>query len=129
MDSVILVVHLLITFSLIGLVLLQKTDSSAMGGMGGGVSVNNLMRPRSRANPLTRATTFLGVAVFATSLGLAFLAKQQTSPSSILDLPVSGSEAVPSVSENVQVPEAELADPASSLAPNLEPSVPTVPNE
>ena len=129
MVSVILVVHLLITVSLIGLVLLQKTDSSAMGGMGGGVSVNNLMRPRSRANPLTRATTFLGIAFFATSLGLAFLAKQQTSPSSILDLPVSGSEAVPSVSESVQVPEAELADPASSLAPNLEPSVPTVPNE
>jgi preprotein translocase subunit SecG len=131
MENVVLVIHLLITLSMIGLVLLQKTDSSAMGGMGGGgVSVNNLMRPRSRANPLTRATTFLGITFFATSLGLAVIAKQQMGSSSILDLSVGGMEAVPSVSESVQVPQ---ADPASSLAPNLapnlEPQVPTVPNE
>ncbi len=64
MLSVVLVIHLLIALSLIGVVLLQKTDSSAMGGMGGGVSVNNLMRPSSRPNPFTRANTFLGMAFF-----------------------------------------------------------------
>tara|TARA_R110000868_G_scaffold139534_3_gene354459 strand:- start:346 stop:729 length:384 start_codon:yes stop_codon:yes gene_type:complete len=127
MLSVVLVIHLLIALSLIGVVLLQKTDSSAMGGMGGGVSVNNLMRPRSRPNPLTRATTFLGMAFFATSLGLAVIAKQQTAPTSILDMPIGNSEGVPSVSESVQVPDA--AEPASNLAPNFEPQVPAVPNE
>ena len=129
MTSVVIVIHLLIAFALTGLVLLQKTDSSAMGGMGGGgVSASNLMRPRSRPNPITRATTFLGIAFFATSLGLAVIAKQQTAPTSILDLAVGGSEGIPSVSESVQVPVAEPAEPVP-LAPNLEPLVPTVPNE
>jgi preprotein translocase subunit SecG len=129
MVSVILVIHLLIALSLIGVVLLQKTDSSAMGGMGGGVSVNNLMRPRSRPNPLTRATTLLGMAFFATSLGMAVIAKQQTTPTSILDMPIGNSEGVPSVSESVQVPVPAAADSEPNLAPNLEPQVPAVPNE
>lgn len=129
MTSVVLAIHLLIALALTGLVLLQKTDSSAMGGMGGGgPSMNNLMRPRSRANPMTRATTLLGIAFFGTSLGLAVIAKQQVAPTSILDLPVAGSEGVPSVSESVQVPVPETAEPVP-LVPNLEPQVPSVPNE
>jgi preprotein translocase subunit SecG len=129
MLSVVLVIHLLIALAMIGLVLLQKTDSSAMGGMGGGgVSASNLMRPRARANPMTRATTLLGISFFATSLGLAVIAKEQVAPTSILDLPISGSEGVPSVSDSVQVPVSEAAEPVP-LAPNLEPQVPSVPNE
>ncbi|MBD24746.1 MAG: preprotein translocase subunit SecG [Candidatus Marinimicrobia bacterium] len=131
MLSVVLVIHLLIAFSLIGVVLLQKTDSSAMGGMGGGaVSVNNLMRPRSRPNPLTRMTTYLGIAFFATSLGLAVIAKQQATTTSILDIPVGGSsEGIPSVSDSVQVPVAGASDPAINLEPSLDSQVPMVPNE
>ena len=131
MLSVVLVIHLLIAFSLIGVVLLQKTDSSAMGGMGGGaVSVNNLMRPRSRPNPLTRMTTYLGIAFFATSLGLAVIAKQQATTTSILDIPVGGSsEGIPSVSDSVQVPVAGASAPAINLEPSLDSQVPMVPNE
>ena len=131
MLSVVLVIHLLIAFSLIGGVLLQKTDSSARGGRGGrAVSVNNLMRPRSRPNPLTRMTTYLGIAFFATSLGLAVIAKQQATTTSILDIPVGGSsEGIPSVSDSLQVPVAGSSDPAINLEPSLDSQVPMVPNE
>lgn len=129
MITVVLVAHLLIALALIGVVLLQKTDSSAMGGMGGGApSMNNLMRPRARPNPLTRATTFLGIAFFGTSLGLAVIAKQQTAPVSILDFPVTDTEGVPSVSEINEDPVPAAEEPVP-LVPNLEPQVPAVPTE
>ncbi len=137
MVNVVLAIHLMIALAIIGLVLLQKTDSSAMGGMGGGVSMNNLTRPRSRPNPLTRATTFMGIAFFATSLGLAVIAKNQAGSTSILDLPSSEGAAVPSVSESVQVPTESSSESAAPLAPNLapnlapdvDPSGPAVPTE
>src|SRR5690606_36925014 len=129
MVNFILIIHLLIAIALISLVLIQKTDSSAMGGMAGGVSANNLARPRSRANPLTRATTFLGIAFFATSLGLAIIAKQQmTAGGSILDLPSSSGGAAPSVSDSVQSPEPAAAESDTPETPEANaPVVPTVP--
>ena len=86
METVLLVIHLLITIALIGMILLQKSEGGAMGGgLTGGASVTGMSQSRVRATPITRATTTLGICFFATSLGLALFAKPQATPASIFD--------------------------------------------
>lgn len=84
MQTVLLVVHLLITASLIGVILIQRSE----GGMGlGGGTMGGLMTTRGSANLLTHTTAILAACFLATSLGLAILASQESRPSTILDLP------------------------------------------
>lgn len=85
MQTVLLVIHLLITVSLIGVILIQRSE----GGMGlGGGTMGGLMTTRGSANLLTHTTAILAACFLATSLGLAILASQESRPSSILDQPV-----------------------------------------
>jgi preprotein translocase subunit SecG len=90
METVLLVIHLLIAIVMIGMILLQKSEGGAMGGgLTGGASVTGMAQSQSRATPITRTTTILGICFFATSLGLALLAKPQDAPTSIFEtLPV-----------------------------------------
>jgi preprotein translocase subunit SecG len=94
MLTVIIVVHLLIAITLIGVVLLQKSEGGALGMGGGGMS--GFMSGRSTANFLTRLTAGLAAAFFATSIALAVLASQQRAPRSIIDQgPASSAPATP----------------------------------
>lgn len=83
MQTVLIVIHLLIVLALVGVVLIQKSEGGGLG-IGGGNS--GLMSSRGQANALTRATSILAVAFFATSLALAVMATRgKVAPSSILD--------------------------------------------
>src|SRR5687768_10936112 len=82
MTTVLIVIHLMVVLAMIGLVLLQRSEGGALG-IGGGSGA--FMTGRGAANVLTRATAFLAVAFFATSLGLALLARIEARPSDILD--------------------------------------------
>jgi preprotein translocase subunit SecG len=70
MTTVLLVVHTLVAIGLVALILLQKSEGGALG-IGGGP--NSFMSGRGAANVLTRGTTWLAAAFFATSVGLAVL--------------------------------------------------------
>src|ERR1700691_4072453 len=83
MITVILVVHLLLAMSLIGVVLLQKSEGGALGMGGGGMS--GFMSGRSTANLLTRTTAVVAACFFATSITLAVLAAHQRAPRSLID--------------------------------------------
>ncbi len=84
MQTVLLVIHLIITASLIGVILIQRSE----GGMGlGGGTMGGLMTTRGSANLLTHTTAILAACFLATSLGLAILASQESRPSMILDQP------------------------------------------
>lgn len=98
---------------MIGLILLQKTEGNASGaGFSGSASVESLMRPRARANPIGRATAILGICFFATSIGLALLARPQDHrPVSIMSEPVSG-PTVPKINDTPAAPPAGPAGPA-----------------
>lgn len=72
MQTVILVVHLLITVALIGVVLVQKSEGGGLG-IGGG-TMGGFMTARGSANLLTRTTAILAAAFFCTSLILAIMA-------------------------------------------------------
>lgn len=83
MQEVVLVIHLILTISLVLLVLLQRSAGGALG-MGGGQG--GMMAGRSSATFLTKITTFLAVGFFVTSMGLAVIAKQNTADSSVFDV-------------------------------------------
>lgn len=96
MQQVLIVIHLLIVIALIGVILMQRSDSSALGGLGGGGSgggLSGLMSGRSQANLLTRATAILATAFFATSLLLAIISGNSSAPKSVLDTAVPAASA------------------------------------
>jgi preprotein translocase subunit SecG len=105
---------------MIGLILLQKNEGTAGAGFSGSASVESLMRPRTRPNPISRATTILGICFFVTSVGLALLARpNDTRDTSIMSQPPSAAQ-VPKIDESPAAP----PTPAAPAAP----SGPAVPN-
>ncbi|KPQ11273.1 MAG: preprotein translocase subunit SecG [Saliniramus fredricksonii] len=90
MQTVIIIIHLLIVLSLVGVVLLQRSEGGigmGAGGGGGGGGPGGFMTGRGSASALTRATAILAAAFFATSLTLAILAGQASQPTSVFDAP------------------------------------------
>ena len=83
MENVVLVIHLMLAVSIIGLVLLQRSEGGGLG-MGGG-SMGGLSTPQATANALTKATGVCAACFFATSLILGILAGTHSSSKSILD--------------------------------------------
>ncbi len=82
MQTVLLVVHVLICVALIGVVLIQRSDSDGFGlGSGSGA---NFMTGRAAANLLTRATAILATLFIVNSLILSILVTR-TSDNSLLD--------------------------------------------
>lgn len=73
MHTTLIVIHLLIVLSLIGVVLLQRSEGGALG-IGGGGGGGGFMNSRGTANVLTRATALLATGFFITSLLLSILA-------------------------------------------------------
>ena len=121
MMTVLVVLHLLITATMIGLILLQKTEGNASGaGFSGSASVESLMRPRARPNPITRATTILGISFFVTSICLALMARPEGGrrPGSIMADPVAHAPVVPKIDETAPPPPSTPAAPVVPVVPN-----------
>ena len=111
MITVLLILHLMIAASLVGVVLLQKSEGGALGIGGGG----GFMTGRGAANFLTRVTAGLAAAFFATSMLLTLLATQSTRPPSVFDSPAAPAKSGPSV----PAPEPQPGQP-----PPVQPSPP-----
>ena len=74
MITFVIIFHIIICVLLIGAVLIQKNDSDALGGLGGGgMSMGGVMSTRTSKTFLSRVTTILAVIFFVTSLALAML--------------------------------------------------------
>lgn len=128
MIEVVVVIHLLIAIVMILLILMQKSEGAQGGGFAATASVTAMSQPRARPNPLSRATTILGICFFATSLGLALLAKPKTTSTSIFTPQVEG-PSVPKVGDVPGLPPAD-APPAPSATPaeQAPAQTPVVPN-
>ena len=74
MELVLLIVHLVLAISLIGVVLLQRSEGGALGigGGGGGGGMSGFLTGAATANLLTRATAVIA-ALFSRSMGLAIM--------------------------------------------------------
>lgn len=84
MITVLLVIHIMIAAGLVGIVLMQRSEGGALGMGGGG-----FMSGRGQANFLTRTTTYLAAAFFATSISLTLLANRSAGPSILGTTPAS----------------------------------------
>ena len=79
MEQVLLVVHVIIAAALIGIVLLQRSETDGFGlGSGSG---SNLLSGRSAANLLTRTTGILAALFIINSLVLSALSAHNRAPS------------------------------------------------
>lgn len=85
MITIVLVIHLLLAISLVGVVLLQRSEGGGLG-MGGGMG--GFMTGRATADLLTRSTAIIAGCFLGTSLLLAILADRGREKTSILDRPV-----------------------------------------
>ena len=108
-----LAVHILVAISLIGVVLLQKSEGGALGMGGGGMS--GFMTGRSTANLLTRATAILAAAFMATSVLVVVLHNRERAPRSILEQGAPESPTIPAAPQP-PAPPAEPAQPSAPLA-------------
>ncbi len=116
MQTVILVIHLIVAFALIGVVLLQRSEGGALGiGSGGG---GNLFSARGVGNALTRTTAYLAVAFFITSISLTLLATRGGPGGSVFDTLAPRPGSAPATSQP--------AEPGGSVLPKL-PDAPQVP--
>jgi preprotein translocase subunit SecG len=91
MHTVVIVIHLMIVVTMIGLVLLQRSEG---GGLGIG-STGGFLSSRGTANVLTRTTAILAGAFFATSLLLSVIASIERRPSTILPASPAGQSGSP----------------------------------
>ena len=82
MYEIILVIHTILVLFLIGMVLIQRSDSDGLSGLGGGGG-NQFMTGRGAANVMTRTTAILAGLFMFTSLVLAVMANRMTEGSLI----------------------------------------------
>jgi preprotein translocase subunit SecG len=99
MQTVLLVIHMMIAAALVGVVLVQRSEGGALGIGGGG-----FMTGRGAANALTRLTTYLGAAFFATSVALALLANHMNADRSVFETPASAPAPAPAVPGSADAP-------------------------
>ncbi len=122
METVILVIHLIVALTLIGVVLLQRSEGGALGiGGGGGGGAGNLFTARGVGNALTRTTAWLAVGFFCTSIALTVIATHRGS-GSVID------SVTPSAATGNQPATAPAQGSGdSSVLPKLAPSAPAQP--
>lgn len=115
MENVVLVIHLILALSLIGVVLLQRSEGGGlgMGGGGGGGAVS----ARGLATALSKLTWAFAIGFIITSITLTVIAAEKSAATSVLDgvdtsAPVEGA-ATPA-----------LPDGADLLPPSSEPATP-----
>jgi len=96
MQSIALVIHVILAVGVIGLVLIQHGKGADAGAAFGSGASATVFGARGSASFLTRATTGLAAAFFATSLFLFYLAAHRDSGvRSVTDVPGLVQEVVP----------------------------------
>lgn len=127
MQNVLLVIHLILALSLIGVVLLQRSEGGGLGMGSGGV-----MTGRGAATALGKVTWAFAIAFLATSIALTILAAKNAADSSVVDrlgtpAPVTApaTPALPSGKDLLPPPAVPApAAPATPVVPNTAPLTP-----
>lgn len=125
LQTILLVVMILISVTLTGVILLQRSEGGALG-MGGGPS--GFMTARGAGNLLTRATSVLAVLFFGCAIALTIVGNIDRGSQSIIDADAVGSIALGDQAPAQSTPETQAPPPATSTTPSLddlEASLPT----
>lgn len=120
-ESALLVLHVLLALGLIGLILIQHGKGADAGAAFGSGASGTVFGASGSASFLTKATTWLVIAFFATSLGLAYLsAHSEEKEGSVFDAVAEeqADSAEPVVAEDIPV--VETNDSAEEDIPSAE---------
>lgn len=82
MENVVLVIHLILALSLIGAVLLQRSEGGGLG-IGGGGGGAGASRPAATA--MGKFTWILAIGFICTSIALTIIAAEQSAGASVID--------------------------------------------
>lgn len=103
-ENVVLVVHLLLALTLIGVVLMQRSEGGGLGIGGGGGATGS----RPATTGISKITWALSIAFIATSITLTIIAAGQSAGSSVVDslddLPAAEGAATPDLGDNLLPP-------------------------
>ena len=127
--TVLIAIHALITLALIVVVLMQKRNTGALGGLAGQSNPTRMMTPRASSNPLAKLTTWLAAIFIGLSLVLAYVSKgQKNDPTEALTEAVKAATLPMEGTPAPQTPPKSLA-PDKSLNLDVEnPARPATPN-
>lgn len=92
MQNIVLIIHLFLAVSLIGIVLLQRSEGGGLGMGGGGGAGGGAMSSRSAATALGKATWILAIGFICTSIALTVISAADSAGGSVLDDIVPGAE-------------------------------------
>ena len=116
MQTILLVVHVVLSVGIIGLVLLQRGKGADVGAaLGGGGSSGSVFGSQGSANFLSRSTAIFAAGFFIVSLSLAYMASHREQAASVVDSVTSGVvESAPAPVSDV--PEIDGSDTAPQQA-------------
>jgi preprotein translocase subunit SecG len=123
MFAFLLIVQTLVAVSLIGVILMQRSEG---GGLGVGGSSSGFMTARGAADFLTRATSVLGGAFIILSIVMAAIAGATRTPAKI-DTSLAGKAAPLEQTQPAQPQQSQPAQPNPANAPQQKPPAPAVP--
>ena len=117
MDTIILVIHIVISVLLVGLILIQHgkgADAGAAalgggGGGGGGGASSSLFGSQGSASFLSRSSAILAMLFFITSLSLAYFANKAQRVESVTEMPVAPVTEIVEEVESMPVPSTSVA--------------------
>lgn len=114
MLTIVLAVHILVTMTLIGLILIQRGKGADIGAAFGSGASQTVFGSQGSASFLTRTTAVLATVFFVTSLTLAYLYAQVGERRSVTE---------------IAPPVQQTMPPAETTAPQVPADVPQLPLE
>jgi preprotein translocase subunit SecG len=121
MEVFLLVVHVLVGASVVGVVLLQHGKGADMGAAFGSGSAGSLFGASGSANFLSRATAVLATVFFLTSLTLTYFGSTRSTPKGVIErVPAGAQEQKPAPAN---IPPTTVPEPAPPV-----PTAPAVPD-
>ena len=114
LHNILLVIHVLLAIGMVGLILLQQGKGADAGAAFGSGASSTVFGARGSSSFLSRTTAILAALFFVTSLSLAYLAKQDLKPSSVMtDTTQPQVPAVPTQQLPVEQPKQPTPPPAN----------------
>lgn len=111
MQSVIIIVHILVSLALVGLVLIQRGKGAEIGAAFGSGASQTVFGSQGSASFLTRTTAVLAAIFFMTSLSLAYFTQQGTESKSVTEM------IAPTVTSDIPQVDTQPADESGTGGP------------
>jgi len=111
--TLIVIVHVLVCFLMIGAILLQSGKGAEIGASFGGSS-QTVFGSRGPANFLSKFTVAVAAVFMVTSFTLAILAKQQNFASTVIDMQQKSAPATPAATPLADAPAAPAQSSSES---------------